>query len=75
LQSCDLYPNPIPRDLYHRLKRSPAQANSRRSSYEALIANNASFRGFSIFHYDYERNQTSIREIGKFQLATALVKD
>jgi hypothetical protein len=75
LQSCDLYPKPIPRDLYHRPQRAPAQANNRRCSCKALIANYASFGGLSIFHYDYKRNQTSIREIGKFQLPTRLVKD
>jgi len=75
LQSCDRYPKPIPRDLYHRLKRAPTQANRRRCSCKALIANYAGFGGPSIFHYDYKRNQTSIREIHKFQLSTPLVKD
>ena len=32
LQSSDLYPEPISRDLYHRLKRASAQANSRQCS-------------------------------------------
>jgi hypothetical protein len=75
LQSSDLDPKPIPRDLYHRLQRAPAQANSRQGSCKALIANYAGFGGLSIFHYDYQRNQTSIREIRKFQLFTRLVKD
>src|SRR5271157_2033407 len=75
LQSCDLYPKPIPRDLYHRLKRAPAQANRRWGSCKALIANYASFGGLSIFHYDYKRNQTSIRKIRRFYLSTPLVKD
>ena len=75
LQSSDLYPKPIPRDLYHRLERAPVQANSRQCSYKALISNDASFGRFSIFHYDDKRNQTSIREIRKFQLCAALVKD
>src|SRR6202521_6455717 len=75
LQSSDLYPKPIPRDLYHRLKRAPAQANSRRCSCKALLANYAGFGGFSIFHYDYKRNQTPVREIREFQLSTRLVKD
>jgi len=75
LQSSDLYPEPISRDLYHRLKRAPAQANSRQCSCKALISNYASFGRFSIFHYDHKRNQTSIREIRKFQLSTRLVKD
>jgi hypothetical protein len=61
--------------LYHRLKRAPAQANRRQCSCKALISNYASFGGLSIFHYDYQRNQTSIREIRKFQLSTRLVKD
>jgi hypothetical protein len=74
-QSCDPYPKPIPRDLYHRLKRAPAQANSRQCSCKALIANYAGFGRSSVFHYDYKRNQTSIREIRKFQLSTRLVKD
>jgi hypothetical protein len=51
------------------------QANSRQCSCEALISNYASFGRFSIFHYDDKRNQTSIREIRKFQLSTRLVKD
>jgi len=75
LQSSDLYPEPISRDLYHRLKRAAAQANGRQCSCKALISNYASFGRFSIFHYDYKRNQTSIREIRKFQLPTRLVKD
>ncbi|HEX9110297.1 MAG TPA: hypothetical protein VF845_02370, partial [Terriglobales bacterium] len=75
LQSPGLYPKPIPRDLYHRLKRAPAQANSRQGSCKALIANYARFRGSSIFHYDYKRNQASIWEVRKFQLSTRLVKD
>jgi hypothetical protein len=66
LQSSDLDPKPIPRDLYHSLQRAPAQANSRQCSGKALIANYASFGRFSIFHYDYKRNQTSIRKIRKF---------
>jgi hypothetical protein len=75
LQSSDLDPKTIPRDLYHRLKRGPAQANCRRCSCKALIANDAGFGGLSIFHYDYKRHQTSIREICKFQLSARLVKD
>jgi hypothetical protein len=75
LQSSDLDPKPIPRDLYHRLKRAPAQANRRQCSRKALISNYARFGSSSIFHYDYKRNQTSIREIGKFQLPIRLVKD
>jgi hypothetical protein len=75
LQSSDLYPKPIPRDLYHRLKRAPAQANSRQCSCKAFISNYARFGRFSIFHDDYKRNQTSIREIRKFYLSTRLVKD
>jgi hypothetical protein len=61
--------------LYHRPQRAPAQANSRRCSCKALIANYASFGGFSICHYDHKRNQTSVREIRKFQLSASLVKD
>ncbi len=75
LQSPDLYSKTIPRDLYHRLKRAPVQANSRRCSGKALIPNYASFDGLSVFHYDYKRNQTSIRKIRKFQFSTSLVKD
>jgi hypothetical protein len=75
LQSADLYPKPIPRDLHDRLQRAPAHANSRRCSCKALVANYASFGGFSIFHYDYKRNQTSVREIHKFHLSTRLVQD
>src|ERR1700719_251478 len=75
LQSSDLYPKPIPRDLYHRLKRAPAQANRRRCSCKTLIANDAGFGGLSIIHDDYKRNQTSIREISEVQLSTRLVKD
>ena len=75
LKLSHLYPKPIPRDLYHRLKRAPPQANSRQCSYKAFIADNASFGRFPIFHYDDKRNQTSIREIRKFQLFTLLVKD
>ncbi len=75
LQSSNVYPKSIPGDLYHRPQWAPAQANSRRCSRKALIANDASFGGFSIFHYDYKRNQTSVREIRKFYLSTRLVKD
>jgi hypothetical protein len=75
LQSCDLYPKPISRDLYHRLQRAPAQADSGQCSGKALLANYASFGRFSIFHYDDKGNQTSIREIGKFQVSTRLVND
>jgi hypothetical protein len=75
LQSPDLYPKPISGDLYHRLKRTPAQANRRRCSCKALFSNYASFGRFSIFHYDYKRNQTAIRKIRKFQLSTCLVED
>jgi hypothetical protein len=39
------------------------------------MANDVGFGGLSIFHYDYKRNQTSIRKICKFQLSTRLVKD
>jgi hypothetical protein len=66
LQSSDLHPEPIPGDLYHRLKRAPAQADRRQCSGKALVSNDASFGGFSIFHHDYQGNQTSIREIRKF---------
>ena len=75
LQSSDLYPKPIPGDLYHRSKRAPAQANSRQRSGKALISNYPGFGRLSIFHYDYKRNQTSIRKVRKFQLPTRLVKD
>jgi len=75
LQSSDLYPKPIPGDLYHGLKRAPAQANSRKCSRKTLIANYARFGRFSIFHDDDKRNQTPIREIRKFQLSTRLVND
>ena len=75
LQSTDLDPKTISRDLYHRLKGAPAQANSRQCSCKALISNYASFGGSSIFHYDYKRNQTSVREIRKFHLSTRLVQD
>jgi len=75
LQSSDLYPKPIPRDLYHRAKRAPAQANRRRCSCEALTSNDTRFGGSSIFHYDYKRNQTAVREIRKFQPSSRLVKD
>jgi hypothetical protein len=75
LQSCDFYPKPIPCDLYDRLQRASVQANRRRGSCKALVANDAGFGGPSIFHYDHKRNQASIREICKFQLSTALVKD
>jgi ssRNA-specific RNase YbeY (16S rRNA maturation enzyme) len=75
LQSSDLHPKPIARDLYHRLKRASAQANRRRCSGKTLIAYYAGFGGLSIFHYDHQRNQTSIRKIRKFQLSTSLVKD
>jgi hypothetical protein len=74
LQSSGLYPKPIPRDLYHRFKRAPAQANCRRCSCKALIANDAGLGGSSIFHYDYKRNQTSVREICEFHLSR-LMKD
>ncbi len=74
-KAADLYPKPIPRDLYHRLKGAPAQANSRGCSNKALIADYAGFSGLSIFHYDYKRNQTSIQEIRIFHLPTALVKN
>jgi hypothetical protein len=57
------------------MKRAPAQADSRQRAGEALISNYARFGRFSIFHYDYKRNQASIREIRKFQLFTRLVKD
>jgi hypothetical protein len=66
LQSTDLDPKPIPRDLHHRMKRTPAQANSRQRSCKAFISNYASFGRSSIFHYDDKRDQTSIREIRKF---------
>jgi len=75
LQSYDFDPKPIPGDLYYRLKRAAAQANCRGRSCKALIANYAGFDALSIFHCDYKRNQTSIREIRKFQLSTPLVKD
>jgi hypothetical protein len=61
--------------LYHGLKRAPAQSNRRRCSGKAFIADYAGFGGFSIFHYDYKRNQTTIWEIHKLQLSTPLVKD
>ena len=66
LQSSGLYPKPIPGDLYHRSKRAPAQADRRQCSCKALISNYPGFGRSSIFHYDYKRNQTSIREIRKF---------
>jgi hypothetical protein len=75
LHSRDLDSKPIPRDLYHRLQRAPAQANRRWRPGKALIANDAGFGGLSIFHYHYKRNQTSIGEINKLQLASPLVKD
>jgi hypothetical protein len=75
LQSSNLYPKPISRDLYHRLKRAPAEANSRQCSCKALISDYASLGCFPIYHYDYKRNQTSIREIRKIYLSTRLVKD
>jgi hypothetical protein len=75
LQSSNFYPKSVPRDLNHRPQQTPAQANNRWCSREALIANYASFGGLSIFHYDDKRNQTSIQEIRKFQLSAALVKD
>jgi len=74
LQSSGFYLKPIPRDLYNRLKRARAQANSCRCSCKALIADYAGFGRFSIFHHDYKRNQTSVQEIRKFQLSR-LVKD
>ncbi|MFZ0938998.1 MAG: hypothetical protein WAN63_06175, partial [Candidatus Sulfotelmatobacter sp.] len=61
-------------DLYHPLKSAPVQANSRRYSRKTLLADDAGFSGLSVFHNDYQRNQTSIREIRKFQ-PSGLVKD
>jgi len=75
LQGSNFYPKSVPRDLYHRPQRAPAQANSRRCPGKALIANYASFGGSSILHYDYKRNQTPIREIRKLQPYPCLVKD
>jgi hypothetical protein len=66
LQSSNFYPKSVPRDLNHRPQQTPAQANNRWCSCEALIANYASFGGLSIFHHDDQRNQTSIQEIRKF---------
>jgi len=43
-------------------------------SCKALISNYG-FGRFSIFHYDYKRNQTSVREIRKFHLSTRPVQD
>jgi hypothetical protein len=57
------------------MKRAPVQTNSRQGACKALVSNYAGFGRSSIFHYDYKRNQTSIREIRKFQLSTRLVKD
>ncbi len=75
MQSSDLYPKTIPRDLYHRSKCAPAQADSRQRPRTAFISNYAGFGRFSIFHYDHERNQTSVRKVCEFQLSTRLVKD
>jgi len=75
LQSADFYPKSVPRDLYHRPQQAPAQANRRRRSREALIANYARFGGSSILHYHYKRDQPSIREVGKLQPSARLVKD
>jgi hypothetical protein len=61
--------------LHHSPQRAPAQANRRLRSCEPFIANYAGFRGSSIFHDDDKRNQTSTKEISKFQLSTRLVKD
>jgi hypothetical protein len=61
--------------LYHRLQRAAAQADSRQCSRKTLISNDAGFGRSSVFHYDYKRNQTSIREVRKFQPSTRLVKD
>jgi hypothetical protein len=66
LQSFDPDPKSVPRDLYHGLKHTPAQANSRQGSRTALLSHDASFSRFSILHNDDKRNQTSIREIYKF---------
>src|ERR1022692_213367 len=75
LQSPHFYPKSVSRDLYHRPQRAPAQANHRRCSGKALLADYAGFGGSSIFHDDDKRNQTSIREIHKFQRSTRLAKD
>jgi hypothetical protein len=75
LQRSDFDPKPIPGDLYYRLKRADAQANRCWCSCKALIADYAGFGGPSIFHYDYKRNQTSVREIRKFQFSTSIVKN
>jgi len=75
LQRRDRHSKPIPCDLHDSLKGAFVQANSSQRSGKALIANDASFGRFSIFHHDYKRNQTSIREICKFQLSTGVVKD
>jgi hypothetical protein len=65
----------VPRDLFYRPQRTPAQANRCRRSCKALTTNYAGFGGSSIFHYDDKRNQTPVREIRKFYLSTRLVKD
>jgi len=75
LQSPDFYLKSVPGDLYHRLQGTSAQADHCGCSCKALIADHAGFSCLSIFHYDYERNQTSIREIRDFDLSTGLVKD
>src|SRR5580704_552087 len=75
LQGSNLDPKSIPGDLYHRPQRAPAQTNRRRRSSKALIANHPSFGGLSVFHYDYKRNQTSIREVCKLHSSTRLVQD
>ena len=75
LQCSNFYPKSVSRDVYHRPQRAPAQANGRRRTCEALIADYAGFGGSSILHYDDQRNQTPVREIRKFQLSTRLVKD
>jgi len=75
LQSSDLYPEPISRDLHHRPKRARLQANRRRCPCKALPSNDTGLGGSSILHYDYKRNQTAVQEIRKFQPCRRLVKD
>ena len=66
---------PVPLHLHDFAKRPPLESEQSFDPNNALIAHDPGFRGLSIRHYDYQRDESLIGEMHPIHFAMALMKN